>query len=196
MEHTIKKFPLLLVFAFIFVLGVGLGYGYYTSQATASEDQMTTLDQEIAEINNQLEDLKSSQVVSAQTAVSALETIALNEIEWSEVLGAIIDIAPKDLVAVRALVEFTSYSGAEGGRLTLNARTYPSRDVRNLLNSVAKTIDAFNENPDFSDAFVPSISKSISDNDETVLSFILSVTYRPSYIEASASEEVETVPRR
>lgn len=191
MEHTTKKFPLLLVLSFIFVLGVGLGYGYYASQANALEDEKRTIDQEAAEINNQLEDLKSSDIVSAQTAVSALNTITESEVQWSEVLDAIIDIAPKDLVEVRALVEFTSYSGGEDGRLALNARTYASRDTRDLLNSVAKTIDAFNENPDFSDAFVPSISKSVSEDDQTVLSFILNVNYAPSY-----AEEEESVPRR
>lgn len=196
MDHTTKKFPFLLILSFIFVLGVGLGYGYYASQANALEDQKKTINQEIAEIENQLKDLHESDIVSAQTAVTALNTIKASEVEWSKVLGAIIDIAPKDLVAVRALVEFTSYSGGEDGRLTLNARTYPSRDVRNLLNSVAKTIEAFNENPDFSDAFVPSISKSVSDNDETVLSFILSVTYNPSYTQESNTGEEASVARR
>ena len=193
MEQT-KKSPFLLIFSFIFVLGVVLAYGYYASQAKVNETQMETLDKEIAEINNQLENLRQSDTVSAQTAISALESIEADEVEWSKVLSSIIDIAPKDLVAVRALIEFTSYSGSEGGRLTLNAHTYPSRDVRSLLNAVAKTIESFNENPDFSDAFVPSISKSVSENDETVLSFILSVNYNPSYTESSEEEAV--VPRR
>jgi hypothetical protein len=195
MDHT-KKFPFLLVFAFLFVLGVVLGYGYYTSQENAIEDQMQTLDKEIAEINNQLDELKESDTVSAQTATQALDTIALTEVEWSEVLSKILKIAPQDLVEKRALVEFTSYSGSEGGRLTLNTRTYPSRDVRNLLNAVAKTIRAFNENPDFSDAFVPSISKSVSDDNETVLSFILSVAYNPSYADLTEEEEAPSVARR
>jgi hypothetical protein len=195
MDHT-KKFPFLLVFAFLFVLGVVLGYGYYTSQENAIEDQMQTLDREIAEINNQLDELKESDTVSAQTATQALDTIALTEVEWSEVLSKILKIAPQDLVEKRALVEFTSYSGSEGGRLTLNTRTYPSRDVRNLLNAVAKTIRAFNENPDFSDAFVPSISKSVSDDNETVLSFILSVAYNPSYADLTEEEEAPSVARR
>jgi hypothetical protein len=186
MEHSTKKFPFILFLAFIFVLGVGLGFGYYTSQTSATNDQIKNIDQQIAEINNQLEGLKSNDIVSAQNAVSALEVISLSEVEWSEVMGAIVNITPKDLVALRALVEFTSYSGAEGGRLTLNGRTYPSTDFRELLNSVAKTIDAFNENPDFAEVFVPSISKSVSENQETVLSFILNVTYKPSYTEGSS----------
>ncbi|MBA4336203.1 hypothetical protein C0416_00320 [bacterium] len=196
MEHSTKKFPFILFLAFIFVLGVALGFGYYNSQAGAINDQIKNVDQQIAEISNQLEDLKSNDIVSAQNAVSALEVISSSEVEWSEVMGAIVNITPKDLVALRALVEFTSYSGAEGGRLTLNGRTYPSTDVRELLNSVAKTIDAFNENPDFAEAFVPSISKSVSENEETILSFILNVTYKPSYTEGNSAEEGVDVPRK
>ncbi|MCD6109904.1 hypothetical protein J7J83_04065 [bacterium] len=191
MNHTPKKFSFLLILSFLFVLGVGLGYGYYASQIKVNQDMSATLDQEIADITNQIEKLKSDDIVSAQTAVSALNKISSSEIEWSKVLGSVIDIAPKDLIAVRALIKFTSYSGSEGGRLNLNAQTYPSRDVYKLLNSIAKTIDAFNENPDFRDAFVPSISKSVSEDGETVLSFILSVTYKPSYTDAEASASVQ-----
>ncbi len=195
MEHSTKKFPLLLLLAFLFVLGVGLGFGYYVSQENVLKDRVKTVETELAQIENEIAKLRESDTVSAQTAVSALQSISVDAVDWSKVLTSIITVAPKDPVAVRALVEFTSYSGAEGGRLTLNTRTYPSRDVRSLLNAVAKTIDSFNENPDFSDAFVPSISKSISENEEAVLSFILNVTYKPSYAEAS-NDSSATVPRR
>jgi len=193
MEHTQRKTSFLLIFAFLFVLSVGLGYGYYVSQENVSRDRVGTLDQEIAGIDNQLEKLRSSDTVSAQTAVSALNKISINEIEWSKVLISTIDIAPKDLVAARALIKFTSYGGAEGGRLSLNAQTYPSRDTQKLLGSIAKTIEAFNGNPDFNDAFVPSISKSVSEDGETVLSFVLNVAYQPSYEKVQSSE---SVPRK
>ncbi|MBD3156563.1 hypothetical protein GF369_01920 [Candidatus Peregrinibacteria bacterium] len=191
-----KKFPFLLLLSFIFVLGVGLAYGYYASQTQAVEQQLQSIEQELAEVNNQLDQLQQSEVVSAQNAISTLDAVEKAEISWSEVLDLLQDIAPKDNVALRAMVEFTSYSGAEGGRITLNAQTYPSRDVRKLLNAVAKTIENFNENPDFEEVFVPSISKSVSEDQETVLSFILSVAYRPSYEQAASSDEEDAVARR
>lgn len=195
MAYT-KKFPFLLFLSFIFVLGVGLAYGYYASQAQAVEDRVQSIERELAEANNTLSDLQQSEVVSAENAIRTLNIVEDKEVLWSKVLDVLQDVAPKDNVALRAMVIFTSYSGGEGGRITLNAQTYPSRDVRKLLNAVAKTIENFNDNPDFEEVFVSSISKSISEDQEAVLSFILSVVYRPSYEQATSSDEEDSVARR
>ncbi len=195
MAYT-KKFPFLLLLSFIFVLGVGLAYGYYASQAQAVENQLQGIKQELAEVNNQLSDLQQSEVVSAENAIRTLDVVENEEVLWSEVLGVLQNIAPKDNAALRAMVEFTSYSGGQGGRINLNAQTYPSRDVRKLLDAVAKTIENFNDNPDFEEVFVPSISKSVSEDQEAALSFILSVVYRPSYEETDSSDEEGSVARR
>ncbi|MFC1655762.1 hypothetical protein ACFL3C_02750, partial [Patescibacteria group bacterium] len=146
-----------------------------------------TVDREIAEAKNQLENLGSSETVSAQRAMDALEKINANEILWSDVLSVIVKVVPNDATAKQKFVTFTSFSGSEGGRLTFNGHTIASTNLRKQLEDIADTIDAFNEVSEFSNAFVPSISKSVNEQEETVLSIIFNSNYIPQ--SSSATEQ-------
>ncbi len=194
MEYQPKKIPWLLVLGFILIFGVALGYGYYFSQNNYVDEQLDTLDREIAEAKNQLENLGLSETVSAKRAMTALETINQNEILWSDILSIIVKVVPNDPTAKQKFVTFTSFSGSEGGRLTFNGHTIPSTNIRKQLEDIADTIDAFNELPEFSDAFVPSISKSVNEQEETVLSIIFNSNYIPQK-QPAASIDGEGVPR-
>ncbi len=182
-----KKSPVFLIIAFIILFGVGLGSGYFYSQALAAESEINKADQDITKANNSLDELNQSDVVLAQKSISALDKIELIEVKWSKVLDTITKIAPVDIEEKRKIVDFLSYSGGKDGRLSFNVQTLNSENVQTLLGYVADTLKVFSEAPDFSNPFVPSISKAQTAEGDSTLSFILSVNYK-------ASED--NVPRR
>ena len=194
MSYQQKKFPFLLSLVLILLFGVGLGYGYYFSQNNHAEIQVAELEKQVTEIQNQLDDLRASDTVSAQSSVNALNKIEKDEVSWSSVLNTLRIVVPLDLAEKKPLVEFTSYSGSEMGSLTFNGHTNPSSNVKKQLDAIAETIQAFNSTSAFENAFVPSISKSVTQDDEIVLSFIFNVNYIPSVAEESSEEIIETIP--
>lgn len=192
MEFQQNKKPIFLIFAAVLVFGVALAFGYFFSQVNAAEVERNALTSEIAQAENQLEELQSSDSVLAQRAINSLDQIKEIEVEWSKVLDLLNKITPVDLIEKQPIIEFISYSGAENGRLSFNIRTQSSENVKKLLDSVSKTIDIFNETPVFSNPFVPSVSKSVNNDDQTLLTFVLTVDYVPSSTESNE----DTVPRR
>lgn len=180
MEFTQKKSPIFLVAAFVLLFAVGLGWGYFFSQVNANKAEINNAEQEIAQAKNTLAELKQSDAVLAQRGLNALKAIEATEVKWSNVLNTLNKITPIDPEFRRPMVEFLSYSGAEGGRLNFNVQTLTSENVKTLLGTVSKTIEVFNEAPDFNDAFVPSISKGTTQDNESVLTFILSAEYAPT----------------
>jgi hypothetical protein len=193
MAYQNKKIPWLMIFAFLFVFGVGLFYAYYLSQNSYLDSELETVNREVAEVQNQLNDLRSSETVSAQRGITALDSIENSEVLWSDVLSILNVIVPPDLSAKQPIVTFSSYSGTKDGALTFNGTTIASTNVKKQLNDVADVIKVFEDNPAFENAFVPSVSKSVTEENETILSLILNVDYNPS---ASEEEEEEVaVPR-
>lgn len=180
MEFQQNKKPIFLIIAGVLVFGVALAFGYFFSQVNAAEAERDVLVRELAQAENQLEELKASDAVLAQRAVNSLDQIKNVEVEWSKVLDLLNRITPVDLIEKKPIIEFVSYSGSENGRLSFNVRTQSSESVKKLLESVSKTIDIFNETPGFSNPFVPSVSKSVNSNDETLLTFVLTADYTPS----------------
>jgi hypothetical protein len=194
MSYNTKKFPMLLVIAFVLTFGTGLAYAYLYSQANLAENRLSVIDREITEVKNQLEESKTSTSSSAQIAVTSLEAIKQTEITWSTVMEAVQKIIPLDLVDLKPMVQFTTYSGQQNGVLTFNGHTNPSSDVKFQLDSIAQTISTFNSSPVFTNAFVPSISKSVNQDDQTILSFVFNVSYKGS--SASKTGEDTTVTRK
>jgi len=183
MVYKQKKFSLLWVIVIALLFGVGLSYGYYFSQNNHVETQVAELEKQVIEVQNQLSDLQASDVVSAQSSVNALKVIEEDEVSWSAVLNTLRIVVPLDLAEKKPIVEFTSYSGSENGSLTFNGHTNPSSNIKKQLNAIAETIKAFNSTSAFENAFVPSISKSITQDDDIVLSFIFNVNYIPTLAE-------------
>lgn len=185
-----KNTSFLFIIAFLLIFGLGLGYGYYYSQDNLVSTQRSEIEREIVGVRNQLDNLRKSDVVGAQRGIAVLDKLKKEEIFWSEVLRTLLKIVPLDVEERRTLVNFTSFSGSDGGGLAFNAQTNPSTNVRKQLNAVATIIRTFNDSQVFYNAFVPSVSKSLTGEDESVLSFIINVNYAGSVLdEADVSSE-------
>ncbi|MFC1600282.1 hypothetical protein ACFL3T_04610 [Patescibacteria group bacterium] len=193
MDFQQNKKPILLIIAIVLIFGAGLAYGYFFSQVNAVESELDSIGSQIAQAENELEELQASDAVLAQRAVNSLDAVKNKEVEWSNVLATLNRITPVDLIEKKPLIEFISYSGSEDGRLSFNVRTQASENVKKLLDAVSKTIEIFDETPDFSNPFVPSVSKSVNNLDQTLLTFVLNVDYNPS---STVETDDENVPRR
>ena len=192
METIKRKLPFLLIISILLVIGVGLAYGYFFSQDNFTKDQLLIIDREITEANLQLEEIQSSETVSAETAKKALSFVEKSEIKWSKLFGILLRVVPTDQSAKQKFISFNSYSANENGSLSFNGNTIPSTNIKKQLDDIADTMEAFNEVSDFTNIFIPSISRSVTRNEETVLSLIFNVEYNPSL----SSFEDPSVPRR
>lgn len=189
-----KKTSFLFIIAFLLIFGVGLAYGYYYSQDNLAKQSIAEAEREGISIRNQLEDMRRSDIVAAQRGLRVLEQIQREEILWSEVLNLLLRIVPLDVAERRPLVNFISFSGSEGGRIAFNVQTNPSANVKRQLDAVATIIQTFNDSQVFYNAFVPSVSRSVTGEDQSVLSFILNVNYAGSVADDDLTNDLDPVP--
>lgn len=182
-RHTSALF----IVAILVFLGVGAGALYLSFQKSAIFDQQKQLDSEIAALNSQIADLKSQKIEAAQYAKSWIDDIEKDEIHWSSVLKSLQGLIPLEASSGKAKVRFLSYSGSTGGKLTLNAETLPS--PKPPFEDVSQLVNLFNASSYFKDAYVPSISRGLSETGNVILSFIFNVTY----LEEPATPSIPTV---
>lgn len=138
------------------------------------------------------DDLKKFQSESSEVASKAKEALGVvksDYIKWSSVIESILSTTPKDPETKVPLVEYTSYSGASGSKISINARTVAVS--KNPFADVASLIRSFNESSDFSGPFVPSISTAFSEDGAMLLVFSFSVEYKPGQVKTEVAPEVQ-----
>lgn len=183
-----KSRPVLFIFSILLLAGL-VAFAFYLSFArTAIQDQQKQLDDQIVSLSSQITALKSQNIEGQQYAQQWLADLQKTEIRWSKVIKTIQDLLPVDPLTQASRVQFLSYSGSAGGKLTLNAQTTagsadPFGDVSTLLN-------VFNNSSYFKDAYVPSVSHGVSQSGQDLLSFVFNVTYQ----EQLPAVGVQTLP--
>lgn len=173
--ETPKNRPVLFIFSMILLVGLVASALYLSFAKSAIEEQQKQLDDEIGSLSNEIALLKAQNVEGAQFAKEWLDQLEKTEVRWSQVIKTVQDLLPVEPLTQRPRVQFLSYSGSTGGKLTLNAQTLtgsadPFSDVSTLLN-------VFNNSAFFKDAYVPSVSHGISQTGQDLLSFVFNVTY-------------------
>jgi len=195
-----NRIPTLLVLGLLAVL-VTAGfttYMYFGKDSLA--DDAKKYDSQIATITNNLKKYQSEGSESASKAKEALNVVKSDYIKWSSVIESILSTTPKNPETKNALVEYTSYSGAAGSKISINARTVA--ESQNPFADVAALIRSFNESSDFSNPFVPSISTAFAEDGTMLLVFNFSVqaasaAHEPEFSEPEPSEPepLKTVPK-
>jgi len=173
--ETQKNRPVLFIFSMILLVGLVASALYLSFAKSAIEEQQNQLDDEIASSTNEIALLKSQNVEGAQFASEWLDQLEKTEVRWSQVIKTVQDLLPVESLTQTPRVQFLSYSGSAGGKLTMNAQTSvgsadPFGDVSTLLN-------VFNNSAFFKDAYIPSVSHGISQTGQDLLSFVFNVTY-------------------
>ncbi len=149
---------------------------YLSFQKSAITDQQKLVDTEILDLNNQIVDLKDQKIEAAQASQEWLRDIEKDEIRWSSILKGLKELIPADSTG-QPTIHFLSYSGAAGGKLTLNAETLPS--AQPPFEDITQLVDVFNASGFFKTAYVPTVSRGVSETGQTILTFIFNVTYVP-----------------
>lgn len=169
-----NRIPTLLVLGVLAVL-ITAGftvYMYFGKDSLLSDAKK--YDGQIAIVTDDLKKYQSESSEVASKAKEALDVVKTDYIKWSSVIESILSTTPKDPETKNPLVEYTSYSGAQGSKISINARTVA--ESKNPFADVAALIRAFNESSDFSNPFVPSISTAFADDGTMLLVFNFSVS--------------------
>jgi|GEM_PF-1779220 len=190
--ETQKSRPVLFIFSVILLLGLVASALYLSFTKTAIQDQQKQLDTDITTLNSQIDDLKSQNVEGQQYAQQWLADLEKTEIHWSEVIKTIQSTLPVDPLTQKPVVEFLTYSGSTGGKLTLNAQTIEG--AVNPFENLTTLIGTFNNSAFFKDAYVPSVSHGVSQSGQDLLSFVFNVTYQenPSAVNTTPSTTTTT----
>lgn len=170
-----KNSPALLVLGVILLLSLTAAGFYLFFQKSAIVSQRDQIKTDVDSLQTQINDLKSKKIEAAQLAKNWLTESQKTEIIWSKVLSALQKNVPVDSFTNAPKIHFLSYSGAAGGKLTLNAETTPATIPP--FADVSQLINVFNNSAYFQDAYIPSVTKGLADNGQTILSFIFNVTY-------------------
>lgn len=167
--------------SFLFVLGVVVvlilggivGYAKF-SEAGLNEDAKR-YDLQIANLENDVVIYEGGNVEAALSAKEALDFLKGDSVKWSKVIEAILATTPKKADTKLPLVDYTSYSGSQGNRLSISMRTNPKSETPYY--DVAELIKAFSESGKFKNAFVPAISPGFTAEGDVVLTFNFNVEY-------------------
>lgn len=158
-------FPIAIGAAFIFI---ALFSVYFEIRQSYLESAIQDLTNKKTEMEAQL---KANKIETGDIALSVkkqLEQIETTQLNWSKIIEKISATAPKT-IAIR------SYNGSEEGFISASAVTKP--DSPDPFADVALLVTAFNSEPSFKHVFVPSISKSLTPEGKTVLSFSVNFQY-------------------
>jgi hypothetical protein len=178
--------------SFLFVLGVavsvGLGAvsGFLYYKSSTLDGEMKKLDLRVSTLQSDVVSYEGANIEEALSAKEAVNYFAEDSVKWSEVIDQIISTTPKDEDSRIPLVDYISYSGSQGNKLTMSVRTDPSSDAPYF--DVAKMIRSFSDSEYFGNPFVPSISPSMDDEGNLTLSFNFSV----EYMAGGASDEEDS----
>lgn len=153
-----------------------LGYLVYLFAAQASVKKEAEIhQQETVVLQQQVDTLQSRKVGAMQQAKLVLDRIDTQRIYWSKVIHDALLILPKDTKTGAARAEFLSYSGSSDGKLIMSAKTVAGSV--NAYVDIADVVSAFSKSSFFRDVFVPTISKNQNDQGQTVLTYVLNLTY-------------------
>lgn len=182
--------PLGFVVGFVAVLLV-LGTGVYLNlQRAAVLAEQEQIEGEVSAIRLETGVLEEAKVEAARQAQEWLAAIEKDEVRWSEVVSKVEDVIPVDPATGRDAVVFLSYSGGQGGRLNLNAQTVPKRTEP--FDAVSQLITVFNANPFFANAYVPSVTRSETNEGDRFASFVFNVEYREEQFEGLENTRITT----
>jgi len=169
-----KTSPLMLVLAVLSLTVVAAAAFYLGLQKTAIQDEQKRLDADATSLQQEIDILKSQNIEAAQIAGQFLESLKSQEILWSGVITKINTLLPVD-EQQKPKINILSYSGSEGGKITLNTQTEPQQIEP--FENVAEIVAVFNASSYFENAFVPAITRGENDDGTKFLSFVLNVAY-------------------
>lgn len=174
-EQSKPWFVIVSVMAFAVVLFFSIYYEIQDTRIQSAISDMKAKKEELA--NEQGATNLANDRARALTAKEYLKELDKKQVVWSRVVEKIESVIPKNTESLQPVVIFRSYSGSSEGRLAINGITQPT--AVDPFADIANTIKAFSTDPTFRNVFVPSISKSLTTEGVTILSFSMNLEYDP-----------------
>lgn len=190
--ETPKNRPVLFIVSLLLFVGLAASAVYLSFAKSAIQDQQKQLDDQIVTVNAQVAQLKAQNVEGQQYAKQWLAQLEKSEVRWSRVIKTLQDLMPVDTLTQKPRIQFLSYSGSVGGKLTLSSQTAagsvdPYGDVSTILN-------VFNNSAFFKDAYIPSVSHALSQTGQDLLTFVFNVTYQEQLPDVQSSINGQVLP--
>lgn len=159
---TLGLMSLITTLAVIVLLVVVLYYNFLKIQA---ENDIKDVESQITSVNEEIKTLKNKDVEKVYLAQNFLKQLEENQVIWATFLERLQEVTPPDVM-------YSSFSSSEAGDVTVSAFG-PS------FQGVAQLIRVFQQNPYFSEIFVPSLSRGIDLSGESRVSFGINMKYNP-----------------
>jgi Tfp pilus assembly protein PilN len=188
-DNPSARKPLTFVIAVLALVLVGAFSVYLNLQKSSVNSENERLSAEIVSLNNEINVFEGQKIEAARIAQKYLAAIEKDEVKWSQALTRIRSLIPYDASSRKNKVDFASYSGTQGGKLSMNASTLATREDPYIY--VAEVIRSFNASSFFSEAYVPSITRGETDDGEKVATFLFNVNYKDS-LDIELTESLES----
>lgn len=161
----------------LLALGVAVVWSLYLSFTKAAIiNQQKSLSVELKSLDERFNALKSQKIEATQVIKDFLNKIEKEEVRWSNVISSLQLLTPLESASKKAKIQFLSYSGAGGGKLTMSSQTDPNS--ADPYADIAELLKVFNNSAVFSDAYVPAISRGMTQTGSVILSFTFDLIYK------------------
>ncbi len=174
-EQSKPWFVIVSVMAFAVVLFFSIYYEIQDNRIQSAISDMKAKKEELTNAKGATS--LANDRARALTAKEYIAELDKKQVVWSRVVEKIESVIPKNTESLQPIVVFRSYSGSNEGRLAINAITQPA--AVDPFADISSTIKAFSSDPTFKNVFVPSISKSLTSEGVTILSFSMNLEYDP-----------------
>lgn len=157
------------VIVFLLLLLTGYFGFYLQSEKGSLESSLANVEAEISDTNGKLEELRGQSVGNALQAKQSIEALSGSQVVWSDLIDRLDNLFPKDPNTRRTAINISSYTGTKEG-LNLVAT---SRDV----NFAIEMIRALKISPFFKNELIPSVSRGVNEEGDTIFSFSVNFDY-------------------
>ncbi len=191
--ETQKNRPMLFILSVLLLVGLVASALYLSFSKTAIAEQQKQLDDQIVQLNVQISQLKALNLEGQQFAKQWLDQLERTEIRWSKVIKTVQDLLPVDSLTQTPRVQFLSYSGSPGGKLTMTSQTLPGS--ADPFGDVSMLLNVYNNSSYFKDAYIPSVNHGISQSGQDLLTFVFNVSYEEQLPDVQSQSGGVAVPR-
>lgn len=176
-ESTAPRRSWFLVMSIVFFLAAAGFSLFFAIQQSRFSKKLATVQDELTSFQKKGVQEKGATSSSELTNIKdALKNLEANQIFWSRVIEKIENTIPRLKESNEKVVTVRSYTGDEKGTVSLNASTRAG--AFDSFSDIALTVKAFASEPAISEVFVPSITKTLTPEGVTVLSFSLNFKYK------------------
>lgn len=158
----------IIVIAALFVITAGFSI-YLAIKQNFLSSEIKELQVRKESLTREINKRGSDSADQAEKVKDQLKKIEIAKLPWSKIIEKIESILPRIPDTNTPIIKILSYSGTDDGKITISAST--REESPDPLSDIATAVRVLNEEPTFSHIFVPSISKSITQQGSSILSF-------------------------